>query len=119
MFQRSLSCLPPLSSPHWLFNWRRDETTGLDYHLLSNELRSKTTMQIQKIKTSRSYYCFSSFLALTGWLGEDNGDVSAKSILSSSSFFTIYEGEKLQDLDEKQLNELKEALSNPFLFLSL
>ncbi|EEZ92901.1 MAG: ribosomal protein S13 [Candidatus Parvarchaeum acidiphilum ARMAN-4] len=41
--------------PHWLFNWRRDETTGLDYHLLSNELRSKTTMQIQKIKTSRSY----------------------------------------------------------------
>jgi len=41
--------------PHWLFNWRRDEETGLDYHILSNELRSKTTLQIQKIKTSRSY----------------------------------------------------------------
>ena len=26
----------------------------------------------------------------------------------------IPEGEKPQDLDEKQLNELKEALSNPF-----
>ncbi|EFD92694.1 MAG: ribosomal protein S13 [Candidatus Parvarchaeum acidophilus ARMAN-5] len=41
--------------PHWLFNWRRDDETGLDYHLLSNDLRSKTTMRIQKIKTSRSY----------------------------------------------------------------
>ena len=41
--------------PHWIFNWRRDESTGLDSHLLSNELKSKTTMHIQKIKTSRSY----------------------------------------------------------------
>ena len=41
--------------PHWMFNWRKDEETGLDYHLLSNDLKSKTTMQIQKIKTSRSY----------------------------------------------------------------
>ncbi len=41
--------------PHWLFNWRRDEETGLDYHLLSNDIKSKTTMHIQQIKTSRSY----------------------------------------------------------------
>lgn len=41
--------------PHWIFNWRKDEETGLNYHLLSNELKSKTTMHIQKIKTSRSY----------------------------------------------------------------
>ena len=41
--------------PHWIFNWRRDEETGSDYHLLSNDLKSKTTMRIQKIKTSRSY----------------------------------------------------------------
>ncbi len=41
--------------PHWMFNWRKDEATGLDYHLLSNDLRSKITMHIQDIKTSRSY----------------------------------------------------------------
>ncbi len=41
--------------PYWLFNWRKDETTGLNAHLLSNELKSKITMHIQQIKSSRSY----------------------------------------------------------------
>ena len=44
-----------MSLPDWLYNWRRDDTTGLDYHLLSTELRSKMTMHIQNIKNSRSY----------------------------------------------------------------
>ncbi len=41
--------------PSWLYNWRRDLETGLDYHLLSNDLKSKMTMNIQGIKSSRSY----------------------------------------------------------------
>ncbi len=41
--------------PAWLYNWRKDQTTGLDYHLLSNDLKSKITMNIQSIKSSRSY----------------------------------------------------------------
>jgi small subunit ribosomal protein S13 len=41
--------------PGWMYNWRRDETTGLDVHLIGNELKSKHTLHIQEIKTSRSY----------------------------------------------------------------
>jgi small subunit ribosomal protein S13 len=41
--------------PGWMYNWRRDETTGLDYHIIGNELKSKQTLHIQEIKTSRSY----------------------------------------------------------------
>lgn len=41
--------------PNWMYNWRRDEATGLDSHLIGNELKSKQTLHIQTIKGTRSY----------------------------------------------------------------
>jgi small subunit ribosomal protein S13 len=41
--------------PDWMFNWRRDETTGSSIHLLGNDLKSKSALHIQMIKTTRSY----------------------------------------------------------------
>ncbi len=41
--------------PRWMYNWRRDEKTGTDKHILGNELKAKQTLHIQEIKTSRSY----------------------------------------------------------------
>lgn len=41
--------------PRWVMNWRRDEATGSDYHLISTELRSKMSMHIQSLKDSKSY----------------------------------------------------------------
>ncbi len=41
--------------PDWMYNWRRDETTGADMHLIGNELKSKHALHIQTIKTTRSY----------------------------------------------------------------
>ncbi len=41
--------------PRWLYNWRRDQATGSDKHILGNELKSKLTLHIQMIKNSRSY----------------------------------------------------------------
>ncbi len=41
--------------PVWLCNWRKDEHSGLDYHYVGNELKSKVTLHIQNIKSSRTY----------------------------------------------------------------
>lgn len=41
--------------PSWVLNWRRDETTGSDYHFISTDLRSRMAMHIQALKDSRSY----------------------------------------------------------------
>ncbi|MCL5009654.1 MAG: 30S ribosomal protein S13 [Candidatus Parvarchaeota archaeon] len=41
--------------PGWMYNWRKDENTGLDTHLIGNDLKSKHNLHIQEIKTSRSY----------------------------------------------------------------
>jgi Ribosomal protein S13 len=41
--------------PDWMYNWRRDETTGADSHLIGNDLKSKSTLHIQMIKATRSY----------------------------------------------------------------
>ncbi len=41
--------------PAWMYNWRRDETTGANIHLIGNDLKSKTTLHIQTIKGTRSY----------------------------------------------------------------
>lgn len=43
------------SIPDWLYNWRKDEFTGTDSHLIGNDLRSKSALHIQAIKASRSY----------------------------------------------------------------
>lgn len=41
--------------PNWMYNWRRDENTGADSHLIGNDLKSKHALHIQMIKTTRSY----------------------------------------------------------------
>lgn len=41
--------------PSWMYNWRRDESTGSNNHLIGNDLRSKRALHIQNIKASRSY----------------------------------------------------------------
>ncbi len=41
--------------PAWMYNWRRDENTGANIHLIGNDLKSKTTLHIQTIKGTRSY----------------------------------------------------------------
>jgi small subunit ribosomal protein S13 len=41
--------------PDWMFNWRRDAVTGSTKHYIGNELRSKTALNIQSLKNSRSY----------------------------------------------------------------
>jgi small subunit ribosomal protein S13 len=41
--------------PEWMYNWRRDENTGANSHIIGNDLKSKQTLHIQLIKASRSY----------------------------------------------------------------
>ena len=41
--------------PDWMFNWRRDETTGSSAHLLGNDLKAKYTLHIQMLKSTKSY----------------------------------------------------------------
>ena len=41
--------------PKWMYNWRKEEETGVDKHYIGNDLMAKNNLNIQNIKLSGSY----------------------------------------------------------------